>query len=77
MIIKGIVKGEYQGHEYAKVFCVEPFVNPAGRGENCVVSKLAVQEYDRIKDEFDLYYNQEVYLIYNRFGRVDRIELAG
>ena len=76
MTLKGIVSGEYQGHAYAKIFCLEKFQNPLGYGENAVVSKLNIEEYNRIKEDWDLYAGQEVYLVYNRFGRVDRVELA-
>lgn len=77
MKLIGIFKGTYEGHDYAKVIALEPMNRVDGAGTNAVVSKLNVDEYHRIKKDWELYQDQEVYLVYNRFGRVDRIELAG
>lgn len=77
MKLIGIFKGTYEGHDYAKVIALEPMNRVDGFGTNAVVSKLNLDEYERLRREWDLWADQEVYLVYNRFGRVDRVELAG
>lgn len=76
MKLIGIIKGVYEGHDYAKIIALEPMTRADSYGTNAVVSKLSVEEYERLRRDWELYQDQEVYLVYNRFGRVDRVELS-
>lgn len=72
-----IYRGEYEGHEYARIFVADSEPRDGLFGMNVIQSKLALTEYERLSKEWELWENSEVMLIYNRFGRVDRVELAG
>lgn len=80
MIVKGMYRSEYQGHPYARLLCEEEWsANSDDRehfGLNLCVVKMDLDFYKGLKDEYDLYDNQEVNLGFDRWGKCNRIELA-
>ena len=81
MIIKGMYRSEYEGHPYARLLCEEDWSLTAVKkdhyGINLCVVKMDLDFYEDIKDEFDLYNNQEVSLSFDRWGKCNRIDLIG
>ena len=79
MIIKGMYRSEYKDIPFARLLGEEPwseYYKENHYGINLCVIKMDLDFYEEIKDEFDLYYNQEVNLGFNRWGKCNRIDIV-
>lgn len=75
--IIGVITGVYEGNNYAKVILTEPITKAASAGLNAVVSKCNYLLALRLVEEWDLYQNQDVKVNYDRFGKIQDLDLIG
>lgn len=76
MVIIGAVSGVYEGNRWAKLNFTESVEPGRGFGLNVVSSKVVYSVYEQIKNEWEIWDGQKVNVYYDRFGRINRIDLA-
>lgn len=78
MKLIGVRLGEYEGNKYARLITTEPMkIESGSRGDNAVVSKIEYALALDIVQDWELYRDQSVTLLYDRYGRVTSVNLAG
>lgn len=76
MKLIGLIQGVYEGNRYARLITTEDVPFREGcRGLTSVISKCNPDLGKKIFEDWDLYNNQDVVLGYDRFGKVQSINL--
>ena len=76
MKIIGVLLGEYEGNKYAKCIFTERLTRGGSVGDNAIISKASYQVGLDIASDWSSYENKNVSVFYDRFGRVQGVELV-
>ena len=76
MKLIGVLLGEYEGNKYAKCIFTERMTKGGSVGDNAIVSKCVYQVALDIASDWSLFENQSVSVAYDRYGRVQHVDLV-